>query len=328
MSEKVTIKVILKKSKKYANGESPLCLKITQNRKRRQKVLKGLTWNPKYWNDNRNEPRRNHPVREKFLQVIRDTQSRYENAQLALISEGKEITPDRIIQKVEKPGTNSTVLEFYGTLMQEPEARGKTRNLRHYMDVKKQLENFLASKNMNDVFFSDIDYRFLTDWETYLRKRGEMDTTLFAYLKNLRTVYNRAIRENIVKESEYPFKNFKLTKFNTSTIKRAISREDIRPIEQSDTTNEYPRISEAQKYALFSYYVFGINLTDMAYLRWEDIDANNVLSYRRQKTGEVITVEIFQEALDIAEYFRPFHPKIPLHFSHYQSCRPQNTIIE
>lgn len=306
MARKATIKAILYKSKTYSNGNHPIYLRLTKDRKRTYRSVKGLTCHPNYWNDKKNEPRKSHPDRERLNKILSDTIQEYEEAQIELISEGRDITIDRILQKAEAPESkNRTVLEFYNKIIEELEARGKTGNLRHYKDVKKQLENFLASNKVRDILFSDIDYSFLTDWETYLRQRQVMETTLFAYLKNLRAVYNRAIKEGIAKAENYPFQEYKLSQFNTSTIKRAVSRGDIKAIESLDTSNELPRIIEAKQYALFSYYVFGINLTDMAYLRWADIDSNNVLSYRRQKTGEVITVELFPEALQIADYFRP-----------------------
>lgn len=307
MVQKATIKAILYKSKSYANGEHPIYLRLTKDRKRSYRSVRGLTCHPYYWNDKKNEPRKSHPDRERLNKILNDTIQAYEQAQRQIISEGRDVTIDRILQKVEAPeAKNQTVLEFYSKIIQELEARGKTGNLRHYRDVKKQLQNFLNAKKVRDILFSDIDYRFLTDWETYLRQRQVMETTLFAYLKNLRAVYNRAIKEGTAKASNYPFQEYKLSQFNTSTVKRAVSRADIKAIQQLETSNELPRIIEAKQYALFSYYVFGINLTDMAYLRWADIDSSNVLSYKRQKTGEVITVELFPEALQIAEYFRPF----------------------
>ncbi len=64
-----TITVICYKSKVLSNGESPLMLRVTKNRKRSMKSL-GVSLNPDYWNFDKNEPKPECPNRTEIEQLI------------------------------------------------------------------------------------------------------------------------------------------------------------------------------------------------------------------------------------------------------------------
>ncbi len=101
-------------------------------------------------------------------------------------------------------------------------------------------------------------------------------------------LYNRAITDRVVKRDNYPFNDFKVSDFHEQTMKRAISKEDIKRIIELDlctvTTYHSPYLSLGRDLSLFSYLSCGINLTDMARIRHCDI-FDGRLSYYRQKTG-------------------------------------------
>ena len=71
----VTISVICFKSKTLANGEHPLMLRITQDRKRVMKSL-GISVNPKHWDFIKGEPKPKCPNRELIQSIILKTRVR------------------------------------------------------------------------------------------------------------------------------------------------------------------------------------------------------------------------------------------------------------
>lgn len=312
MANKATIGVTLFKSNTYSNGEHPIYIRITKNA-RRYRSLSGETCHPNYWSEKKKRPLPSSSKKEHLDRMIQNALNKYENAQNELLEEGKEITVDRVIQKAENPIERASVLEFYDKIASELKARGKTSNARHYKDIRKQFSNFLQEKRKGDPIFSDIDFNLLQEWETFLRGRGDKDTTLFAYFKNLRALYREAINRGAAKKQNYPFKEFKLSKFDRDTEKRAIKEEDVRTIEQLDLTSSNTSVIEARKYALFSFYAAGMNLTDMAYLRWGDIvegvdskgNKQHFLQYKRKKTGKYLKTPLLDEAMQIIDYFRP-----------------------
>ena len=120
-------------------------------------------------------------------------------------------------------------------------------------------------------------------------------------------LYNRAIADKVVKRDNYPFNDFKVSEFHEQTMKRAISKEDIKRIIDLDlrtvTTFHSPYLSLGRDLFLFSYLSCGINLTDMARMRYCGIFEGR-LSYHRQKTGKLISFQLQPMALDIIEKYR------------------------
>ena len=72
-----TISVICFKSKTLANGEHPLMLRITKDRKRTMKSL-GITVHPDNWDFDRNEPKNKCPNRKYIQQIIFKVKSEYQ----------------------------------------------------------------------------------------------------------------------------------------------------------------------------------------------------------------------------------------------------------
>ena len=93
----------------------------------------------------------------------------------------------------------------------------------------------------------------------------------------------------LVKQENYPFRKFKISKLHQETAKRALTKEEIQ------TTINYPTEGKdfytrlAINLFTFSYFMGGINFVDMAYLKKGDI-ANGILTYRRKKTGQQLFI--------------------------------------
>ncbi|MCS2500263.1 site-specific integrase [Bacteroides ovatus] len=125
----------------------------------------------------------------------------------------------------------------------------------------------------------------------FLRSRENSSNTIGIRFRELRALYNKAIEDNLVHEKNYPFKRFKVARFSKKTSKRAIKKEDIKRIMNVDlrliTKYHSPLLYLSKDLFLFSYLGCGINLIDIAYLRYENITENR-LRFNRHKTGQPI----------------------------------------
>ena len=121
--------------------------------------------------------------------------------------------------------------------------------------------------------------------------------------RTLRSAYNKAIKAKCTRKSDYPFDEYKINKFDTTTQKRAIAKTDVLKF-----TAEVQPIGKQQYMELskdifvFSYLCGGINFTDIANLTKENIQ-NGRLHYIRQKTKKLIKIGIPQEAMQIIEKY-------------------------
>lgn len=64
-------------------------------------------------------------------------------------------------------------------------------------------------------------------YEKWLRSNGNKETTISLMFRTLRSTYNKAIKERCAHLSDYPFQEYKISKFDTSTQKRAIAKTDM-----------------------------------------------------------------------------------------------------
>ena len=64
-----TIESVLYTSKTLSNGEHPIMLRLTKDRKRKYISLH-LSLNSKFWDFDKNKPKRNCPDRDKILRLV------------------------------------------------------------------------------------------------------------------------------------------------------------------------------------------------------------------------------------------------------------------
>ncbi len=74
---KAYVSIICYKSKTLKNGEQPLMLRITQNRKVKYQSI-GLSVHPQFWDFEKNLPKRNCPNRDNILRLITEKTKQYQ----------------------------------------------------------------------------------------------------------------------------------------------------------------------------------------------------------------------------------------------------------
>ena len=156
--------------------------------------------------------------------------------------------------------------------------------------------------NKLDIPFADIDSAWLKKYEDWLRGRGCKDITISLLFRTLRSAFNKAIEQGATKRDNYPFNKFKLTHYDISTQKRAITKEDIHKIIDLDLANENFYIGLARDIFLFSYFGAGINFTDIALLKFSNIHDRRI-SYIRKKTHKPISFPLSESSSEILKKY-------------------------
>jgi len=134
----------------------------------------------------------------------------------------------------------------------------------------------------NILLFEKVDNSFLTKYEKWMIEKGKSPTTTGIYLRSVRTCFNEAIRNGIIKSENYPFGKGRYQIPTGRNIKKAISPEEISLI-ASYTSIEGTNEQRYRDYWLFLFLCNGINVTDMANLKYENIQ-DDVIVFSRQKT--------------------------------------------
>ncbi|MHB9147430.1 MAG: site-specific integrase [Candidatus Amoebophilus sp.] len=303
------ITVILYKFNTLANGEHPIMLRLA-HKKERALISLGISSSIELWDLKKNAPKRHHPSKELIETIIAQKIHTYRTKLLELVSQQEVVTPSTLVQALEANGGKkraSTVFSFFNQIIDRLLQTGKVGNANVYKDTKRSLNLFTNSTNL---FFTDIDQTFLHNYETFLRKLGLAETSISVYFRTLRALFNKAIQEKLINLNAYPFKEFSVAKFNTATKKRAITKEELKKIENLEL-DPASSLSEGRQYFLFSYYGQGINFIDIAQLQWKNIIQDRIV-YTRAKTGKIIQFKLLPPAKAIIEYYKPLtgnHPE-------------------
>ncbi|MBC3786480.1 site-specific integrase [Spirosoma utsteinense] len=337
---KATVRILYFTSKTLADGSHPFMVCITKDRQRKH-IATGLSLFPKYWNDKhtgyREAIRRSYPEpnRNNLIIALEGWERKYRDAAETLAGNDEVHNAKEVATKAlegRKQARRSKLLAYIEELIYGMEKTGRVGNSLVYRDLKNQLVNFIKSADapeQDDVRFAEVTVKFLNAFETHMSAKGVADTTLSNRFRTLRAVFNKAIGEGLAELKDYPFRRnvsdkhkFNVSKFDTSTRKRAISRDDVRKIETfvptalatgpfSELRNaiEVERLQRAKDIFLFSFYVGGISFTDLASLRYQDLttdsDGNTRLTYVRQKTGGKFSIRMLTPALSIVDRQRP-----------------------
>jgi site-specific recombinase XerD len=210
-----------------------------------------------------------------------------------LKNENKNLSAHEIISKLKTAKANNpNLFSYFNTVINRLTKSGQIKNAEVYKDTKRNLSYFTNGK---EIHFSDVDFLFLNKWQEYLQSNGKGPNTIYIYLRTLRALLNKAIKEDVSSEKYYPFKKFSLSKYaNIRTEKRAITKDEIERIRKLRLANE-PDLQIAQFIFLFGFYCRGMNFVDIANLKWKNIHGNR-LSYTRQKTNELFNMELLEPA--------------------------------
>lgn len=297
------ISVICYKSKTLANGEHPLMLRIAQNGKSTYKSLK-ISVAAKHWDFDKNVPKPNNPHKDLIQKIILKTKLDYQQRILEKKANKEEFTASSLINEQKEITKTQTVEEFYLSIIEELKQKGQIGTSYAYLNSYNTLRNFNKGKKLNYTF-SYIDVAFCRKFEGWMRSKGNKDTTLSYQFRTLRAAYNRAIDAKIVCRDKNPFNAYKLSHFNTKTMKRALSKEDILKIINTDCSSKSKLRQLAHDLFSFSYLCGGISFVDIANLTQRNIVEGRLI-YQRQKTHGNINLLLSDEALKIIQKYNKY----------------------
>lgn len=176
--------------------------------------------------------------------------------------------------------------------------------------------NAVIAFNGNDTLpFRKLTPEFLKNFESYLRGKNCSWNTVSTYMRTLRAVYNRAVDRRL---APYVPHHFRYVYTGTrADKKRAMDKEDMErlmkalPFHSPFVTAELQR---TRGLFLLMFMLRGMPFVDLAYLKKHDLDGN-VITYRRRKTGRLLTVTLMPEAMKLIKQYMNTDPSSPYLFS-------------
>lgn len=189
-----------------------------------------------------------------------------------------------IIKRYKSPECHVSVLDFMQNQIRLMRNANRLGTALNYEKTMKNFAEFLGGVNLP---FSAMTEQLIADYNAFLVQRGMVRNSISFYMRIMRAVYNKAVRQKLVEQS-HPF-----TEVYTGidrTRKRAVSESVISQLYKLNLT-EGTSLALARDIFIFSYCTRGMAFVDIAYLKKENIQ-NGVICYARRKTGQLLSVRI------------------------------------
>ena len=154
----------------------------------------------------------------------------------------------------------------------------------NYEKTKKNLTEFLEGV---DIPFTKVDEQFISEYNAFLIRRGMVRNSVSFYMRILRAVYNKAVRQRVVAPGN-PFVD--VYTGVDKTHKRAVSESVISQLYKLDLFSG-TQLAMARDIFIFSYCTRGMAFVDIAYLKKDNIQ-NGVICYARRKTGQHLSIRL------------------------------------
>ena len=197
-------------------------------------------------------------------------------------------------------GGKDEIISFYSFANEQIEELKKANRFgtaRSYKGVVSVMKDFCPEKK--ELQFQDITYKFLSRFETNHASKGNTANGLSVYLRAIRALFNKAIKSGIIEKEYYPFEDYKIK--SVPTEKRALEWTLLKKIIDIEMTPDHECFN-ARNYFLCSYMMYGMNFTDMAFLKITDIKDGRI-QYRRKKTSKLYDIKLSTNLENILSYY-------------------------
>jgi len=242
-----SIKIILYKSKKLKDGRHPIMMQVIHDRKVK-KISLGFEAFESEWDFMKKAPKRNHPNFKRLQHFLNKKETEANDKLIKLEDRKKEFTLEELIGVIKNEKQETLFYNYTQEIIDELLSVNKIGNANNYKSVLNIVKSFTKNKDFN---INDLDYKWLKSFENYHLKRGNSVNSLSVYLRTIRAILNRAIKEGLLNRDDYPFYKYKIKQ--EKTRKRAIDKEDIDKIKELELI-ENTSIWHTKNYFLFSLY--------------------------------------------------------------------------
>ncbi|MEN8230902.1 MAG: site-specific integrase [Bacteroidota bacterium] len=151
----------------------------------------------------------------------------------------------------------------------------KTLSYSNRIKVEQRYKDYLSGKELH---FADINHAWLKKFERWLYEQGKAKSTVGIYMRNIRVLFNLAIKKHKIK-ADYPFLEYRPKA--ASGRKLALTAHQVRLIADYETKD--PVEIFYRDLFMFSFLSNGMNLADIARLRYSNVDHRSIV-FVREKT--------------------------------------------
>jgi len=287
------------------NGEGfPIVVRVSHRGKRKQKLVAHSKVN--HFNEQMQLVNEKHPDYDELLSRLMEIKLKSRK----IIALGCEDV-DQALQQLFENKAKSEHASFnewcQGYIDELKSSAGRAEKKGDVQDRNRIMGNVRANQTALNVFslyytsinFEQLEYNTMMRFRKFREIEGNSKATIQNYLRQLRAMYNRGIRELRLPDNrpfEKLFEGLKVKSFDMK--KKYLTIEDIRAIEKFK-----PKSVQSEKYKdlfLLQFYFGGCDLTDIYFLEANRVRNGRVI-LERGKTGQMVNLKIHPKAQEIID---------------------------
>jgi len=306
------IQFIIRKNK-AKNGLAPIYARITVDGRRIEMSLK--QWiKPMEWNTNKGMARGSREEIKSLNHYLEEVRTRLVESYQEMQLQQMQITADAIksmfLGTNQKEMTLCKLMDYHNETSKEILTWGTLKN---YFTTQKYVKRFLKKHlGTTDMFLSRLSYKFITEFEFYLRKYKPKDhhkpmsnNGVMKHMERLRKMVTMAVKMEWLEKD--PFEKYQM-RF-TKVERGYLTESELETIENTEMKNG--SLLWVRDLFVFSCYT-GLAYIDVKNLRPDNItlgiDGEKWLSTRRQKTDLPVRVPLLFKAWQLIEKYQN-HPR-------------------
>jgi integrase/recombinase XerD len=290
MQNKIHISIFLDQRRKKSNGKFPVKLRVFNPNPRGQKLYATeYDYTEKEFESiwNTSKPRLEHKQARLELQAIET------KAESVVKDLGHFSFPQFEKKLYRAEGVGADAYYHYKLIIEKLTKNERIGNASNFSSSLKSIKGFVKHKTKKETTslpFSSITPDWLEEYQKFMidPPKGKEEnlkehslTTVSMYLRALRTVFNTAITESDVDRETYPFGKGKYQVPSVKKVKKALNGADLRKLFEAKTLTAEQE--KARDFWFFSFICNGMNIKDVAKLRYNNIQ-NDTLVFYRAKT--------------------------------------------
>ncbi|OAN62435.1 hypothetical protein A8B79_02470 [Balneola sp. EhC07] len=265
------------------NGEYPIYLRITSNRKHKY-LSTGISVFQKHWNSDKEVIRKTHPSYKALNKTLSIKLSEAKNAQAELITYGKDNA--KSIKARLKVIDETDFFSFAEDYLKLKQRNGKHSQYVQGVVAFNKIEEFEGERLLR---FNQIDSEYLKSFQDFLiNDHKNKASTVKKTFQPIKKVIKRAISEHLLHID--PFLNFEMVTNSNPPSKIKLSIEQIEGIKALELEKN-TWLWNTKNAFLFSFYSAGIRFGDICCLKWENVKDGR-LNYQMNKNEKAFSTEL------------------------------------
>jgi len=294
-----SIKAVIRRNKKKIDGKCPIAIRITKDRKTSY-IFTGQYILEKDWDWVVGKAKKSHPNSVRLNNYLGKELVKANDILLEVNSANRGATNKEIKGKLKRVGKPVTFFDLAERRIDDYEKRGVFTVAVADRGKLNNIERFTKSKSL---LFQDITVPFLTKFKTYCASTlGHSPRTIVNHLIFIRTLYNAAIKEEIIDSKYYPFGGDNIKIRIKSGLAVGLNENEIVKIEELDLTPG-GSMWHTRNIWLFAFYFAGVRISDVLQLKWSDFKDGRLL-YVMKKNQKPVSLKIPDKAKEILNQYK------------------------